>query len=197
MRLLVLVLNILVGSSLLTQSTEILAASVDTKENKNNHQDGHAKRLRGKSKDPRLLPVKQKRLQNPGDVWERIRSGMQIPRPRPVENLVDKTLANNNSLPEPSVIQTRFHTRIGLHPNTVNSADTNINTAPAISARTRSERILALQKLKLPITASAPLNKYTPYGRFKLNATLSSRIVLRQNNRFYQKAVTWMKILLR
>ncbi|MDD1614291.1 MAG: transglycosylase SLT domain-containing protein, partial [Methylococcaceae bacterium] len=176
MRLLVLVLNILVGSSLLAQSSDILAASADTKENKNNHQDGHAKRLRGKSKDPRLLPVKQKRLQNPGDVWERIRSGMQIPRPRPAENLPDQALANNNSLTEPSVIQTPLHTRIAPRPDTVNSTETSINTASALSARTRSERILAFQKLRLPTTATAPMNQYTPYGRFKLNATLSSRI---------------------
>jgi soluble lytic murein transglycosylase-like protein len=173
MRLLVLVLNILVGSSLLAQSTEILAASVDAKANKNNHQRGH---LRGKSKNPRLLPVKQKKLQNPGDVWERIRSGMQIPRPGPVQTLPDQALANNNSLSGASLDQTRLHTRIGLHPNAINPPDTRISPASPLSARDRSERILALQKIRLPITASAPLYNYTPYGRLKLNAALSSRI---------------------
>ena len=106
MRLLVLVLNILVGSSLLAQSTEILAASMDSKAHKNNHQRGHATRLRGKSKDPRSHPVKQKRSENPGDVWERIRSGMQIPRPSPVQTLPDQALAKTDSLFESSVIQT-------------------------------------------------------------------------------------------
>jgi len=96
MRLLVLVLNILVGSSLLAQSTEISAATMDTKTNKNNLQRGHATRLRGKSKHPRLLPVKQKSLRNPGNVWERIRSDMQIPRPSPVQTLPDQALAKNN-----------------------------------------------------------------------------------------------------
>ena len=175
MRLLVLVLNILVGSSLLSQSTEILAASVDSKTNKNNHQRGHTMRLRGKSKDPRLLTVKQKKLQNPGDVWERIRSGMQIPRPSPVQTLPDQVLEKNNSSFESSAIQTR----IGLQPNAVSSFDTSINPALPLSEKARSERILALQKLRQPITASAPIynySNYTPYGRLKLNAALTSRI---------------------
>ena len=39
--------------------------------------------------------------------------------------------------------------------------------------------MLALQKIRQPITASAPIyndSNYTPYGRLKLNAALSSRI---------------------
>jgi soluble lytic murein transglycosylase-like protein len=123
-----------------------------------------------------LLPVKQKKLKNPGDVWERIRSGMKIPRPGQTETLPAQTLANNNSLPESPVIQTRRHTRIGLDPDTIKALDTRINPAPQFSLITRSQRMLALQKLRLPITASAPVDKYTPYGRLRLNATLSSRI---------------------
>lgn len=175
MRLLVLVLNILIGSSLVAQSTEILAASVNTKANKNNHQRGHTTRLRGKNKDHGLLPVRQIGLQNPGDVWERIRSGMQIPHPGPVQTLPDQVLGKNNSSSESSVIQTRLHTRIGLHPDTINSSDTSISPASPFSARARSERILALHKIRLPITASAPMYNYTPYGRLKLNAAISSR----------------------
>ena len=176
MQLLVLVLNILVGSILLTQSTEVLAASVDIEANKNNLQRGHASHLRIKSKKPQLLSVKQKKLNNPGDVWERIRSGMKIPRPSKIETLPDQILANNNRLPEPSVTQTHRHTRIDVNPDTINSLDTGINPMPHFTVITQSQRILALQKLKLPITASAPVDKYTPYGRLKLNATLSSRI---------------------
>lgn len=97
MRLLILVLNILVGSSLLTQPTEVLAASTDAKANKNHH--------RGKSKDSRLLSARQKKTQHPGDVWERIRSGMQIPRPSPVQTPPDQALGNSTSLLGPPVIQ--------------------------------------------------------------------------------------------
>ncbi len=179
MRLLILVLNILLGSSLLAQSTEIMAASEDTKANKNNHRRGHTTHLRGKNKDHRSLPVKQKRLQNPGDVWERIRSGMQIPRPNPVQTLPEQAMEKNNSLFESPAIQTRLHTRIGLHPDAIISTDTSISPALPPTARARSQRILALQKTRQPITASAPIynySNYTPYGRLKLNATISSRI---------------------
>jgi hypothetical protein len=179
MRLLALVLNILLGSSFLAQPTELLAASTDTKANKSNQQRGHAARLRGKSKDPQLLTVKQKRLKNPGDVWERIRSGMQIPRPSPAQTLPDQALGINNSLSVATVIQTRLHTRIGLQPDAVTSGDTSNSPALPLSAKARSERILALQKIRQPITPSAPIynySNYTPYGRLKLNAALSSRL---------------------
>ncbi len=179
MRLLALVLNILVGSSLLAQSTEILAASMDTKANKNNHQRGHTTRSRGKNKDSQLLTVKQKRLQNPGDVWERIRSGMQIPRPSPVQTLPDQILEKNNSSLESSVTETRLHTRFGLQHDAINSLNTSISTGLPFSEKARSERILALQKIRQPTYASAPIHNYanyTPYGRLKLNAAISSRI---------------------
>jgi soluble lytic murein transglycosylase-like protein len=184
MRLLVLVLNILVGSSLLAQSTEILAASENTKANKNNHQRGHAPRLREKNKNHRLLSVKKKRLQNPVDVWERIRSGMQIPRPSPVQTLPEQTLAKDNSFPESSTI--RSH--IGLQPDAITSADTSVSVAQPLSAKTRSERILALRKkLRQPMTASAPMDNYTPYGRLRLNAAISSRI--RKNTAIQNKLI--------
>ena len=171
MRLLVLVLNILVGSSLLAQSTEVLAASENTKANKNSHQRGQAPRLREKNKNPRLLSVKKKRLQNPGDVWERIRSGMQIPRPSPIQTLPEQTLSTNNSLSVSPAIQTNT----SFQPDTITSADTSVSLAPPLSAKTRTERILALRK-KLRQPASAPMDNYTPYGRLRLNAAISSRI---------------------
>jgi soluble lytic murein transglycosylase-like protein len=173
MRLLVLVLNILAGSSLLAQSTQILAAPVDTKSNKKNHHREQAARLHGKNIDPGLFSVKQKKLQNPGDVWERIRSGMQIPRPEHVETL---SYQNINNLAEPSVTLTRPHIRVVLYPNTFNSTENRNSEISPQSARDRAERMPGLKKLRLPVTASAPLNNYTPYGRLKLNAALSSRI---------------------
>ncbi len=184
MRLLVLVLNILVGSILLTQSTQVLAASIEIDANKNHIKRGHASHLRVKNKKNQSSPVKQKNLTNPGNVWERIRAGMKIPRPGKVETLPNQLLANNNNLPEPSVTETRLHTRIGINRETITTLNTHItsapddriNPAPHYSVITRSQRMLALQKLRLPVTASAPVDKYTPYGRLKLNASLSSRI---------------------
>lgn len=172
MRLLVLVLNILAGSSLLAQSTQVLAASVDAKENKKNHHRGQVTHLHRNKKGPRLFSVKQKKGQNPGDVWERLRSGMQIPRPNPAETL---SYQNISSLAEPSVTQLRPHTRVIHYPKTINSTKNRISQISPQSARDRAERMPGLKKLRLPVTASAPSNNYTPYGRLKLNAALSSR----------------------
>ena len=116
MRLLVLVLNILVGSTLLSQPAEVLAASVDATANKDTHLRGHATRLRGKGKEPRQHRVKQKITDNPGDVWERIRSGMQIPRPNPIQTLPGRIFAQtSNGLPKIVPGQTRLHMRSGTH----------------------------------------------------------------------------------
>ena len=123
-RLFVLVLAVLLGS---IQPAETLAASAVT-----------AKPLRGKSQ----LPVKK----HPGDVWERIRSTMQIPRPGPVQTLPDQPSTNlSATLP-----------------------DTRINPESPLQT--------GAQKIRLPVTASAPLYNYTPYGRLKLNAAIESRI---------------------
>lgn len=176
MRRLVLMLNILVGSALLAQPAHLLAASAETNGNKDNHQHKHASHLRGKSKDSQFVRVKQKKLQNPGDVWERIRAGMQIPRPSPVGTLPDQANANGNSLPKSSINHPHLHASIDLHPVTIDSSNIITSTASPFPLKARAERILARQKLKLPISASMPVSQYTPYGRLKLNAFLSSRI---------------------
>ncbi len=169
MRRLVLVLNLLVGSSLLTQSADIMAASSGTK--KNNHQTRHEPRLRAKIKNARLLSAKQNKLKNPGDVWERIRSGMKIPRPSPLATLPDQALENGKRESEPTIIQKRIDPPL----NPANSSDTGISAMPLLSAKAQSERMLALQKLRQPTTTTTAQYKYTPYGRLKLNAALSSR----------------------
>ncbi len=169
MRRLVIVLNLLVGSLLLTQSAEIMAASVDT--NENNHLSGHSPRSRVKNKNSRLLSVKQNKLKNPGDVWERIRTGMKIPRPSQVTTQPNPILENGTSQSAPAIIQKS----IDLPLNQANSSGTVSNAVPLLSAKAQSERMLALQKLRLPTTTTTLQYKYTPYGRLKINATLSSR----------------------
>lgn len=169
MRRLIIILNLLVGSSLLTQSAEIMAASVDTTEN--NHPSGHAPHSRVKNKKARLLSVKQNKEKNPGDVWERIRLGMKIPRPSQVATQPNQILENGTSQSATGIIQKRLD--IGL--NTANSSATGSNAMPLLSAKAQSERMLALQKLRLPTTATSAQYKYTPYGRLKLNTVISSR----------------------
>jgi soluble lytic murein transglycosylase-like protein len=145
MRLLIMALAILSGSLLLIQPTDILAASVDSETYKNNTLRQIATSS-GKEKDPRLFSVKQKSLHNPGDVWVRIRSTMQIPRPTSVQALPD--INNNLSAP---------------------SSEPRINPEATL-------KIPASQRIRQPITAVAPLHNYTPYGRLKFNSAIASRI---------------------
>jgi soluble lytic murein transglycosylase-like protein len=108
MRFLILVFNILFGSAMLSQPAEVLADSVDNKASKNAHLRGHA---RSKGHGSRRHVVRQKITDNPGDVWERMRAGMQIPLPSPAQP--ELSLAQNtHNLPRKMVSsgQTRYHT---------------------------------------------------------------------------------------
>ncbi len=116
MRLIILVLNIVVGSTLLGQPAEVLAASVDATANKKTHLRGHATHLRGKGKESRLHRAKHKITDNPGDVWERIRSGMQIPRPSPVQTQPGLAFAQKgDGLPKTAAGQTPLNMRPVSH----------------------------------------------------------------------------------
>ena len=172
MRLLVLVLNILVGSALLSQPSEILAASVDTRANKNTHLRGHAARLRGKGKEPRLHRVKQKISHNPGDVWERIRSGMQIPRPNPIQTLPGLTLAQkNNGLPKTAPGQPRLYMRSGTHLqlhklNALILSEISAGREPVNSVRTLPEQALAQKNNTLSRHTRLQTRIHTHIGRY-------------------------------
>ena len=174
MRLLILVLNILVGSTMLVHSTEILAAADKAKANKNGQPRGHGSTLREKHKVQRPLPAKHSKSKNPGDVWERIRSGMKIPRPQPVQTITEQVLDKSNDPLQTSAIPRHD----GIHADTMLSAKPGFNRLKPGLASVQSPRVLTLQKRKL-ITSSEPAynySNYTPYGRLKLNAAISSRV---------------------
>ena len=176
MRLLVLVLNILISSSLLAQPTEILAASANTKADKNNHQRGHTKNSRGKNKAHQLLRIKQKSIKNPGNVWERIRSGMQIPRPGLVTIPPEQAPApKNNDVSVTPPIQSPLPTLVAFNSDSITSDTSGLPALP-LHASPGTEKTLESQKHKLPHTASAPINNYTRYARLKLKAIAASRI---------------------
>jgi soluble lytic murein transglycosylase-like protein len=170
----------------LTQATEILASPAEIEAKKNTLKPGHTLHLPVKNKKNQLSATKEKVLKNPGDVWERIRSGMKIPRPGKVETLPNQLLVNNNNLPAPSVSvsETGLHTRIGINRETITTLNTritsapedSINPAPHFAVITRSQRILALQKIRLSTPPSSTADKYTAYGRLKFNAAVSSKI---------------------
>ena len=116
MRFLIVVLNILVGSIFLSQPAEVLADSAGATANKNTHLRGHATRLRGKGKVTRQQHAKQKITNNSGDVWERMRSRMQIPRPNPKQTLPGQSSAqNSNGLHKIAPGETRLRMRSGDH----------------------------------------------------------------------------------
>jgi len=58
----------------------------------------------------------------------------------------------------------------------ITSPDTPINPELTLQTDTQAEKISAAQKIRSPITASAPMYNYTPYGRLKLNSAIASRI---------------------
>ena len=153
MRLLIIALAILGGPLLLIQPTLALADSANAEAAKNTVLHPHAAYLPGKNNDPRWLPAQQKSLQNTGDVWARIRSTMQIPRPRPVQSLPAPAFASNHGL-------------------SVTSSDTRINP----EAGALAEKMPVSRRIRQPITAIAPLYNYTPYGRLKFNSAIASRI---------------------
>lgn len=166
MRFLILVLNILVGSILLSPPAEVLADSLKATANKNTLRQGHATRLRGKGKAPRPHRVKQKKSGNPGDVWERMRSGMRIPRPGPIQTLSEQSLAqNSNSLLKITSGQTRLHMRSGDHPQLHN----NINAL--ILSEIGTDRGSAHSLRTLP--KQTPIQKYNILSR---HAPLQPRI---------------------
>ncbi|MFZ2169972.1 MAG: hypothetical protein WAW61_10095, partial [Methylococcaceae bacterium] len=115
MRLLILVLNLLIGSILLIQPAEILAA---TTASKNTHHRGYITSARGKAKAPRLHRTKQKKTtDSPGNVWERVRLGMQISQPNPQQKQPGQPIAQNkDGLPKISPRQTRLQMRSETHP---------------------------------------------------------------------------------
>ncbi|MCX7097456.1 MAG: transglycosylase SLT domain-containing protein [Methylococcales bacterium] len=163
MRLFILMLNFLVGSSLLAQSADILAASTD----KNNVRLGHSPHVHGKNKNVKAHTVKQKAPHNPGDVWVRIRSGMQIPRPSPVQIQAENTPTKNNNALLPTARPT----------NNILSDTSNSPMTKGIPPSAQSASIApATIKIKASKSPSAPYYNYTPYGRLKLNSAIALKI---------------------
>lgn len=80
MRLLALILNILIGTSLSIYATTTLAVTTDNRVSRFEFQRELLQRSRGSVK---TTASKLRRSHGFGNIWDRIRSGMQIPRPNP------------------------------------------------------------------------------------------------------------------
>ena len=152
MRLSVLVFNLLLSFSLLTHSVGSWATASDSKLQKSKHASAKAKTVSSRA-------LKAKPAKHPGDVWARLRAGMQIPRPSPAAIVTDASTPAATPSPQAAVAS---HTTI-IDPALLKSG-ANLVPVP--------------QKIRLPGTASRPHDNYTPYGRLKLNSAVASRIRL-------------------
>lgn len=176
MRLLLLVLNMLVGVSLLTTTDNVLAAYGSIKVSKNHHSK-HS----GRS-------IKKKASHNPGDIWERIRSGMKIPRPGPVQELPEQTLITKNSpllqttlIPEPTRV-VRLHKRTGvpIQLDKVNAmiASATIAKHDATLSENNYPESLSTQKISSPGNAASGQTRFrtligVPTELLRLNAKVT------------------------
>ncbi|MGZ8917663.1 MAG: transglycosylase SLT domain-containing protein [Methylobacter sp.] len=159
MRLLPLVLNMLVGACLLTNATDTLAAYGSSKTSKNNHHRGQGLRTRDKGQD------KNKKSAGPGDLWERIRAGMQIPLPSQEQVQLEKSPATE--IDKPSQITSGQFAEL----NSIIAKATIAGSAPSISEKTNPQQQDTEKNSRLPHTTFAPVHNYTSLGhRLKLNA---------------------------
>jgi soluble lytic murein transglycosylase-like protein len=156
MRILVLVLNIVVGASLSIYSTDMLAAA-----GHKTHKGGHKSRSKGKRHHGHHKAV----VRDPGNVWDRIRAGMRIPKPTPPQAFSSQGHSTAISkLPIPNqanveqydakekidaALESKY-TRLGVH-----------------------HQLLSRSHIVSPNIATTPLQNYTRYGRQRLNASPS------------------------
>lgn len=136
MRLLLLMLNIVISMSFLTNTSDALAASV-TRKSKQQH------------------AVIREKAPNSGDVWERIRLGMKIfwvtPAPKPSKGIL---IPANNNLTD----------AYSLHSEPQTSASATMNIRDAAHTEDAQPGQPTANYITRPHTAIAPLHHYTALG---------------------------------
>jgi soluble lytic murein transglycosylase-like protein len=116
-----------------------------------------------------------------GDVWERIRSGLRIPRPSPVSAGFDPikiSLVNNSSIISTQITKTN----VSLHENASGAARmTTVITPKKMSQsesntpeKLRMRQTLMPHKSAYPKSTSNPEERYTKLGRLKLGQKKST-----------------------
>jgi soluble lytic murein transglycosylase-like protein len=158
MRLLVLVLNIVIGASLTLHSTDMLAAS-----RHKTHKSSH----KGKKHRGKVI------VRDPGNVWDRIRAGMRLQKPLPPQSFA------NLHRPAPMSNYESYNTK----PTNTDQIDTQaIEQAELASKYTplgMQHQLSTRNRLITPSAARIPLQNYTRYGRQRLN---TSRTPLGETN---------------
>ena len=139
MQLFIFTVNIIISSLLFAQSTELLASTQST-------------------------PSKQQdRLEKNSDVWARIRSGIEISEVQFVSTKRYKALPNDRSVqPQLDHVQSLNNDV----PNYTNDSSSNVLTSRTSNLHTPTN---SGRRLVFPITAAAPMYRYTSFGRLKHN----------------------------
>jgi soluble lytic murein transglycosylase-like protein len=155
MRLLVLILNIVVSASLLSYPTEMLAAS--------KHKSSHKSRSKGKHHRGHGKAI----VRDPGNIWDRIRYGMRIPKPNPPQLFTSIYRTPTSALDRPETPP--------LKPD--QPSELEKSNALLESKYTRlgvQHQILSRNRLVEPSIAKVPMQNYTRYGRQRLNTSRSA-----------------------
>lgn len=167
MRLLQITLIALVSSAFMVNYVDLATAATAGKPSKNSSHQGHKSHGRSKGK-------KHTANANPGDVWERIRLGLRIPRPAPASAEFGQILALTSKSPSaasPEAITTthtiRTHNDELARLTTVIAPKKLIRGESQLPEKLRTRHTIILQK-------TGQADRYTQLGRLKLGPKESS-----------------------
>lgn len=164
MRLLQITLLVLVSSSLIVHYDESVAASVGK------HSSRHKSHGRSKGKT-------HKADANPGDVWQRIRAGIRIPRPGPgiagfgqIVAAKNKNLSTSSSESITTTGIIRTHNDGSERLTTVIAPNKLLRGQSQLPEKLRARQVLILQKESQAKTGLGSADKYTRLGRLRFGS---------------------------
>ncbi|MEQ1740133.1 MAG: transglycosylase SLT domain-containing protein, partial [Methyloglobulus sp.] len=172
MRLLQITLIVLIGFTISFNYHDSVAAS---KASKSSSHQGH--KSHGRSKGKKSVSKK-----GSGDVWERIRLGLRIPRPSPASPLFEQIASakhlNMSATPEsikPTGVMGGADSQ-STRLTTVITPSKLFKGESQLPEKFRTRHILIPQSGSQSKTGIIPRDKYTPLGRLKLGAKESSTL---------------------
>jgi soluble lytic murein transglycosylase-like protein/LysM repeat protein len=161
MRLLNIVLAVLISSSLVANYSDSAVAATDSKSSKSSSHRGHNSHGRSKGKK-RLAKT------GSGNVWERIRLGIRIPRPGPASTVFEQIAASRNkNLAAPS--SGFINTTDAAHAHYGESARLTTIIAPKKLPMRGSQVLIPHKESQIKPSLSSA-DKYTRLGRLKFGS---------------------------
>lgn len=163
MRLLQITLIVLISLSIVVNYCDSAAASAGAKASKNNSHRGHKSHGRGKGKKHAA------RKAHSGDVWERIRLGLRIPRPSPASTEFAQTSVSTSKNPS--------------SPESIKTMAAAIAPKKLIGGESRLLEKFRVRQMLMPEKGGqnkmglSPEERYTRLGRLKLAPKESSTLL--------------------